>query len=163
MTTLYGRIKNGVLTLSGNNAGIRVDGGYLVVFDGPMPVAPDHVGPCGRRSSSAWPRTAFVVLRLSIDRIVITRPDGFITFAAIKWLHGVGSRLSCSSTGTVRVNPGNVARWASTSRLCAVPKRWRPGTALVTPLRRSFSTCKAYRTGRRCSPARQWRDSRAHH
>lgn len=25
-----------------------------------------------------------------IDRIVVTRPDGFISFAALKWLHGVG-------------------------------------------------------------------------
>ena len=43
--TLYGRIKNGVLTLSGNNASIRVDGGYLVVSDGPTPVAAGHRGP----------------------------------------------------------------------------------------------------------------------
>ena len=28
-----------------------------------------------------------------ISRIVVTRPDGFITFAAIKWLHGVGASL----------------------------------------------------------------------
>lgn len=28
-----------------------------------------------------------------INRIVITRPDGFITFAAIKWLHGVAASL----------------------------------------------------------------------
>ena len=34
--TLFGRIKNGVLTLSGNNASIRVEGGALVVSDGPV-------------------------------------------------------------------------------------------------------------------------------
>jgi CRISPR-associated endonuclease Cas1 len=28
-----------------------------------------------------------------ISRILVTRPDGFITFAAIKWLHGVGVGL----------------------------------------------------------------------
>jgi CRISPR-associated protein Cas1 len=28
-----------------------------------------------------------------VNRIVVTRPDGFITFAAIKWLHGVGASL----------------------------------------------------------------------
>ena len=32
--TLYGRIKNGVLTISGNNARITVDGGCLCVSDG---------------------------------------------------------------------------------------------------------------------------------
>ena len=42
--TLYGRIKNGVLTLSGNNASIRVDGGCLVVSDGPTAVAASHEG-----------------------------------------------------------------------------------------------------------------------
>jgi CRISPR-associated protein Cas1 len=28
-----------------------------------------------------------------VDRIVITRPDGFVTFGAIKWLHGIGASL----------------------------------------------------------------------
>jgi CRISPR-associated endonuclease Cas1 len=28
-----------------------------------------------------------------VDRIVVTRPDGFITFGAIKWLHGVDASL----------------------------------------------------------------------
>ncbi len=89
---LYGRIKNGVLTLSGNNASIRVDGGYLVVSDGPWPVAPDHVGPAApieqRMATHRFRRAD-----CPINRIVVTRPDGFITFAAIKWLHGVGVAL----------------------------------------------------------------------
>jgi CRISP-associated protein Cas1 len=90
--TLYGRIKNGVLTLSGNNASIRLDGGYLVVSDGPWPVAPDHAGPAApieqRMATHRFRRAD-----CPIDRIVVTRPDGFITFAAIKWLHGVGVAL----------------------------------------------------------------------
>jgi CRISPR-associated endonuclease Cas1 len=90
--TLYGRVKNGVLTLSGNNASIRVDGGSLVVSDGPTRVPPDHRGPApslehrmvtGRFRRAGCP----------VNRIVVTRPDGFITFAAIKWLHGVGVGL----------------------------------------------------------------------
>jgi CRISPR-associated protein Cas1 len=90
--TLYGRINNGVLTLSGNNASIRVDGGYLVVSDGPWPVAPDHVGlaaPIEQRMVTH----RFHRAGCPINRIVVTRPDGFITFAAIKWLHGVGVGL----------------------------------------------------------------------
>jgi CRISPR-associated protein Cas1 len=87
--TLHGRIKNGVLTLSGNNASIRVDGGCLVVSDGPWPVAPDLVGPAPpieqRMATHRFRRAD-----CSVNRIVVTRPDGFITFAAIKWLHGVG-------------------------------------------------------------------------
>jgi CRISPR-associated protein Cas1 len=90
--TLYGRIKNGVLTLSGNSASIRVDGGALVVSDGPRPIAPDHRGsapPIGQRMVTHRFRRA----DCPINRIVVTRPDGFITFAAIKWLYGVGASL----------------------------------------------------------------------
>ena len=90
--TLYGRIKNSVLTLSGNKASIRVDGGYLVVSDSPWPVAADHVGP----ATPIEQRMATHRFRRAdcpINRIVVTRPDGFMTFAAIKWLHGVGVGL----------------------------------------------------------------------
>jgi CRISPR-associated endonuclease Cas1 len=90
--TLYGRIKNRVLTVSGNNPSIRVDGGYLVVSDGPMPVPSTHSG------AAPPAKERMTTLRLSragcpIDRIVVTRPDGFITFGAIRWLHGVGCAL----------------------------------------------------------------------
>jgi hypothetical protein len=90
--TLFGRIKNGVLTISGNNPSIRVDGGCLIVSDGPVTVAANHRGP-------ALPvKERMVTCRFRradcpVDRIVVTRPDGFITFGAIKWLHGVGASL----------------------------------------------------------------------
>src|SRR6516225_4727149 len=108
--TLYGRIKNGVLTLSGNKASIRVDGGCLVVSDGPSLVGPDHVGPAApieqRMTTQGFRRAD-----CPINRIVVTRPDGFITFAAIKWLHGVGVGLvQLDWDGTVLVAtapPGN--------------------------------------------------------
>jgi CRISPR-associated endonuclease Cas1 len=90
--TLYGRIKNGVLNLSGNNASIRVDGGCLVVSDGPTAVAANHEG----KAPSLEERMTTLRLRRAdcpIKRIVVTRPDGFITFGAIKWLHGVGASL----------------------------------------------------------------------
>jgi CRISPR-associated endonuclease Cas1 len=90
--TLYGRIKNRVLTISGNNPSIRVDGGCLVVADGPMPVPANHRGPASpvseRMAVLRLPRAGFPV-----DRIVVTRPDGFITFGAIRWIHGVGCAL----------------------------------------------------------------------
>ena len=90
--TLYGRIKNGVLTISGNNPSIRVDGGYLVISDGPVHVAADHDGPAPpihqRMVTHRFRRAD-----CPINRIVVTRPDGFITFGAIKWLHGIGASL----------------------------------------------------------------------
>ena len=74
------------------DASVRVDGGYLLVSDGPWPVAPDHVGPVApieeRMATHRFRRAD-----CPINRIVVTRPDGFITFAAIKWLHGVGVGL----------------------------------------------------------------------
>src|SRR5690242_345185 len=90
--TLYGRIKNGVLTISGNNSSIRVEGGCLVVSDGPTTVAPNHQGgapPLQERMTVLRFRRA----DCPVSRIVVTRPEGFITFGAIKWLHGVGVSL----------------------------------------------------------------------
>ena len=91
---LYGTIKNGVLTLSGDAPSIKVENGMLVVRDGPHLVPDD------------WPRDRPVpppeermqTLRLPragcpIQHIVVSRPDGFITFAAIEWLHDVGVSL----------------------------------------------------------------------
>jgi hypothetical protein len=90
--THYGRIRNRVLTVSGNNPSIRVDGGYLVVSDGPIPVPSTYCGAAppakDRMTTLRLPRSA-----CPVDRIVVTRPDGFITFGAIRWLHGVGCAL----------------------------------------------------------------------
>jgi len=80
--TLLGQIKNRVLTLSGNIASIRVDGGYLVISDGPTP----KVGNSGGTMYTLrLPRAAF-----PIDRIVATKNSGNITLAALKWLHDLG-------------------------------------------------------------------------
>src|SRR5439155_20575633 len=52
--------------------------GYLVIWDG------------------AYGQSAELRFRRAdcpIKRIVVTRPDGMISFAAIKWLHGVGAGL----------------------------------------------------------------------
>lgn len=90
--TLFGRIKNRVLTISGNNPSIRVEGGSLVVSDGPVPV------PANYRGAALPVKDRMVTCRFRradcpISRIVITRPDGFITFSAIKWLHGIGASI----------------------------------------------------------------------
>jgi CRISPR-associated endonuclease Cas1 len=89
---LFGRIKNRVVTISGNNPSIRVDGGYLVISDGPVHVAADHDGPA-LPVEQRMVTHRFRRADCPINRVVITRPDGFITFAAIKWLHGVGASL----------------------------------------------------------------------
>jgi hypothetical protein len=126
-----------VLTLSGNNASIRVDGGYLIVSDGPWPVPPEQVGlaaPVEQRMATHRFRRA----DCPINRIIVTRADGFITFAAIKCGCTASEWVSCNSTGTVR-SFWRVSRPTPIKRLYAVPKRWRPGTALVTALRKSSS------------------------
>jgi len=81
-----------VLTLSGNNASIRVDGGCLVISDGPTAAHANHEGkapPLEKRMTTLRFRRA----DCPVNRIVVTRPDGFITFGAVKWLHGVGASL----------------------------------------------------------------------
>jgi CRISPR-associated protein Cas1 len=76
--TLFGQIRHGVLTLSGNLAKITVNGGCLCISDGSL-----------GKSTELRLRRAGCPVR----RIVVTRPDGFITFAAVKWLHGIGADL----------------------------------------------------------------------
>jgi hypothetical protein len=95
--TLFGRIKNRVLTLSGNNASVKVDGGCLVIADGPVVVAPDHNG----RALPAIDRMVTCRFRRAdcpVDRIVITRPDGFITSARSNGCTASAS-ASCNSIG----------------------------------------------------------------
>lgn len=133
--TLYGRIKNGVLTLSGNNASLRVDGGYLVVSDGPWAVAPDRVGPA-QPIADRMVTHRFRRADCPINRIVVTRPDGFITFAAIKWLYGVGaSRVQLDWDGTVLLASAQAVR---TSRLYVALRRWPPRAGSVSRSRGKF-------------------------
>jgi CRISPR-associated endonuclease Cas1 len=90
--TLFGRVRHGVLTLSGDAPSIKVENGMLVVRDGPHVVPADFSGP-------APPvETRIETLRLApggcpVKSIVVTRPDGFITFAAFEWLRQVGVSL----------------------------------------------------------------------
>jgi hypothetical protein len=73
--TPYGQIKNHVLIISGNNPNIRVDGGCLVVSDGPMPVPADHLGPAqpaaGRMVTHRFRRAG-----CPVDRIVVCYTAG---------------------------------------------------------------------------------------
>ena len=90
---LYGRIRNGVLTISGSNPSIKVENGLLVVRDGPRPIPDDLRGPAPpleeRMTTLRLPRAG-----CPVKSIVVIRPDGFITFAAIEWLHEVGVSLA---------------------------------------------------------------------
>ena len=77
--TLYGRIKNGVLTVSGHFPRITVESDYLHVADG--------------RGDSA----TVVKLRRAervVSRIIVTRSEGYISFAAMKWLRDVDIGLA---------------------------------------------------------------------
>jgi CRISPR-associated endonuclease Cas1 len=76
--TLYGRIKNGVVTLSGNASRITVDGGCLRISD-------------GFEGQSA--ELSFRRADCPVSRVIVTRPKGFVSFAALKWMHDVGVSL----------------------------------------------------------------------
>jgi CRISPR-associated endonuclease Cas1 len=136
--TLYGRIKNGVLTLSGNNASIRVDGGCLVVSDGPTAVDAKHEGkapPVEKRMTTLRFRRA----DCPVSRIVVTRPDGFITFGAIKWLHGAGvSLVQLDWDGTVLLSTGvSGTDYAAMRRAQALAPSTTAGLALVREIIRT--------------------------
>jgi CRISPR-associated endonuclease Cas1 len=102
--TLYGHVRNGVLTISGNNPSIRIDGGRLIVKDGPHIVPATHRGPAPpveeRMETLRFTRAE--AASGALKRIIVTRPDGFVTFAALKWLHEVGcSVMQLDYDGTV--------------------------------------------------------------
>jgi len=130
--TLCGRVKNGVLTLSGNNASIRVDGGCLVVSDGPKAVAANHEG----KAPPIQERMITLRLRRAdcpVSRIIVTRPDGFITFSAIKWLNGAGvSLVQLDWDGTVLLSTAaSGTDYSAMRRAQALAPSTTAGLALV--------------------------------
>src|SRR5437764_4812072 len=77
--TLYGVIKNGVLTLSGYSISIREDNGTLLVKDGLK----------GRSEvERRFPR-AFC----PVSRLLVVRSEGYLTLRAVRWLRDVGASL----------------------------------------------------------------------
>lgn len=90
---LYGRVINGTLVISGNSPSIKVENGVLVVRDGPRLPPPGHQGPAlpldERMVTLRIPRAG-----CPIKRIIVTRPEGHITFSATAWLAEVGVLLA---------------------------------------------------------------------
>ncbi len=87
--TLFGRVRHGVLTLSGDAPSIKVENGMLIVRDGPHVLPPDWQGPAPpvetRMETLRLPRAG-----CPVKHIVATRPDGFFTLSAAEWLREVG-------------------------------------------------------------------------
>jgi CRISPR-associated endonuclease Cas1 len=103
---LFGRVVRGALTLSGDAPSIKVENGILVVRDGPYVAPADFTGPVPpveeRMETLRLPRAG-----CPAQHIVVTRPDGFITFAATEWLAEVGVSL-------VQIDwHGNVLGWVA--------------------------------------------------
>jgi CRISPR-associated endonuclease Cas1 len=90
---LYGRVVNGTLVISGNGPSLKVENGVLVVRDGPRLPPPGHQGPvpplAERMVTLRVPRAG-----CPIKRIIVTRPEGFATFAALEWLSHAGISLT---------------------------------------------------------------------
>lgn len=77
--TLYGAVKNGVLVLSGFVASVTVEHGSLVIKDG--------------IKGNVVERT-FGLARCPISRLISTQSEGFISFSAVRWLHGIGATVA---------------------------------------------------------------------
>jgi hypothetical protein len=84
---LYGRVRNRILTLSGNNPSIRVANGLLVIRDGPTAwVGPGEAPPVEQRMTT---------LRIArgertVNHVIALRPTGFYTGSALQFMHNVG-------------------------------------------------------------------------
>jgi CRISPR/Cas system-associated endonuclease Cas1 len=76
--TLYGRVRNSVITLSGVFARVSVKHGHLVIADG---------------RKGEFVETRFSRADCPISRLIVTTHDGVITAAALRWLDGVGAAL----------------------------------------------------------------------
>jgi CRISPR-associated endonuclease Cas1 len=76
--TLYAVIKNGVLTLSGYVISVREDMGCLLIKDGIKGAEIEH----------RFPRAS-----CPFSRVMLVRSEGYITLAAVRWLHETGVSL----------------------------------------------------------------------
>jgi CRISPR-associated endonuclease Cas1 len=92
---LFGRVKNGVVVLSGGNPSVRIDGGRLIIRDGPHvwtssgpPIPADQ-----RMEELRFTRAE--AASGALRHIVVTgNAGGFITFAALEWLRDTGVAVS---------------------------------------------------------------------
>src|SRR5271166_24775 len=74
--TTFGTVKNGVLVVSGYLTRITVSMGSLVVRDG---------------LHGAEIERSFTRASCRISRLIAVRPEGVITFSALRWLHNAGA------------------------------------------------------------------------
>ena len=79
--TIYTRIKNGVVVVSGTGPAIRIDGGRLVIRDGPLETPPLRL-----TRAEAHRRLRHV--------IVCGDAGGYVSFAALRWLRDTGVAFS---------------------------------------------------------------------
>jgi hypothetical protein len=77
--TLYGQVKNGVLTLSGYSISVREQNGCLEIIDGLK----------GRSEVKLrFPRAS-----CPVSRLIIVRSEGVLTLRAVRWLREIGASL----------------------------------------------------------------------
>jgi hypothetical protein len=109
--TLYGVVKNGVLTLSsGPGASLKVAQNHLIAQDGGTEL---------KFRRAACP----------VSRVIVVRSEGFITIPALRWLHEVGAALVVLQyDGT----PIAVTVPRLLSRLLCVARKRQPRSKLVS-------------------------------
>jgi len=75
-------VKNRVLVLTGYNASISVKSGQLIIRERWA----DQV------TERQWPKHA-----CPIRRLIMPQPEGYVTIAAVRWLHEIGAAIVCLS------------------------------------------------------------------
>jgi hypothetical protein len=92
--TIYTRIKNGIVVVSGTGPAIRVDGNRLIIRDGPQEIPPLSL-------------TRAEASRKLRHVIVCGQAGGFVTFEALRWLRDTGVAFSqLDWNGTVVIASG---------------------------------------------------------
>jgi CRISPR-associated endonuclease Cas1 len=92
---LFGRAKNGVVVLSGGNPSVRVDGGWLVIRDGPhVWTGSGPATPVDQRMEELRFTRAEASAGVLRHIVVTGNAGGFITFAALEWLRDTGVAIS---------------------------------------------------------------------
>jgi hypothetical protein len=91
----YGVIRNGVIAVSGNAPSLRIEGGALVIADGPVAWVSRKVAPPVKDRMVARRFTRAEASSGGLRHVVFAgHRGGFISLPALAWLHGVGCAVS---------------------------------------------------------------------
>ena len=119
---LYGTVKNGLIVLSGDQANITLKHGSLCIRDGIK----------GNIVENIYGRA-----RCPVSRIISTQWSGYVSFDAIRWMHGVGAsfvHLGYDGTPLVASIPRHSVPASLRRKQALLSPTSEPGSAIASAL-----------------------------